>query len=77
MRYPVRQERKEPAYTASLSAFFPSFQETSHEPKDGRLTTEFTEIIDIIRAHRVFLSHFFGYYSVPTVVNTFLRMNAA
>jgi len=35
-----------------------------NEPKDGSLTTEFTEIKDIMRVHRVFLSHLFGYYSV-------------
>ena len=34
------------------------------EPKNGSLTTEFTEIIDIIRVHRVFPSHLFGHYSV-------------
>ena len=32
-----------------------------NEPKDGSLTTEFTEIIDIIRVHRVFPSHLFGH----------------
>ena len=53
-------------------------------PKNGSVTTEFTEIRDTIRAHRVFLSHLTGYYSVPcflfnnhgvfsvlSVVNTF------
>jgi len=35
-----------------------------YQPENGSLTTEFTEIKDIIRAHRVFLSNHFGYYSV-------------
>jgi hypothetical protein len=40
-----------------------------YNPKNGGLTTELTEVIDIIRICRVFLSCFFGYFSVPSVVN--------
>jgi len=43
---------------------FFSGQNRSVQPNKDSLTTEFTEIIKIIRVHKVFLSHLFGYYSV-------------
>ena len=58
-----------------------------NNPKNGSLTTEFTEIKDRIGVCKVFLSHLFGYYSMPcylfnnhgvfsvrSVVNAFFRI---
>ena len=86
MRLECKKAKKTPFVTEPAQKLFFSCYRTIMS-KNSSLTTEFREIIEIIRVHKVFLSQLFGYYSVPcfifdnhdvfsvlSVVNAFLKL---